>query len=252
MVTSPRKKCLILLLILLHMFSLNAQAEIRWPDDTEGQKILKSYLELADRFLIEQGEAGINTLFEAYKGILVFGITDYPNAEIPESVEITASLFADSINSLQVRVCDLYRFPRIAAAFIQALSPESITREQALADPTQRMQRAAQNPDNSFEDEVEALNGTVPYIYYAYYPNQYQDGKNWLQMTIVFPLKGYWNGTDTQTGSQATKPPDTYSDHSADYEGYNSEDDFIHFEVFVTETPEPDSAAADQDLENIR
>ena len=33
-----------------------------------------------------------------------------------------------------------------------------------------------------------------------------------------------------------------------DYEGYYSSDDYNHFEVFATATPEPDSAAAEYDF----
>ncbi len=224
-----------------------AGGEVSWPENTEGQKILKRYAETANRFLVEQGEAGINSLFEAYPGLAVFGITDLPDAEAPEKVEITARLFPDSINSLEVRVSDFSRFPRIAASFIQALDPEGIRREEALKEPTQRMQRAAKAPESSFEDQVESLNGTVPYIYYAYFPNQYHDGISWLQMTIVFPLEGYWDGSTLITGAEATRGPDTYSDHAADYDGYYSDDDFVHYEIFVSPTPEPDSAAAESD-----
>jgi hypothetical protein len=110
------------------------------------------------------------------------------------------------------------------------------------------MQRAASAPETSFEDQVEDLNGTVPYIYYAYYPNQYHDGVSWLQMTIVFPLEGYWDGRETVTGSEVTRGPDNYSDHSEDYEGYDSDDDYTHYEIFSTPTPEPDSAAAELDF----
>jgi hypothetical protein len=225
----------------------SAGAEIAWPENTGGQRMLKAYAETANRFLIEQGEAGINSLFEAYPGLEVFGITDLPGAEVPEQVEITANLFPESINSLQVRVSEPARFPRICAAFLQALSPET-TREDALTVPTQRMQRAAKAPENSFEDEVETLNGTEPYVYYAYYPNQYHDGVNWLQMTIVFPLEGSWDGGGFLTGAQTTPRAENHIDYEPDYEGSNlPPDDYVHYEIFVTATPEPDSAAAEED-----
>ncbi len=223
-------------------------ADIAWPENTEGQRILKAYAETANRYLKEQGEPGINSLFESYTGFEVFGITEFPDAEVPERVEITAYLYAEAINRVQIRVSDLGRFPRISASFIQALNPDKITREEALSIPTKRMQRAAGSPGNSFEEETETLNGAAPYIYCGYYPNQYHDGVDWMQMTIVFPLDGYWNGEDLNSGSEATRAPDTYSDHSADYEGYDSEDDYSHYEIFSTATPEPDSAAAEFDL----
>lgn len=238
---------ILLLALALILTAGAAGGEVAWPESTEGQRMLKRYAETANRFLIEQGEPGINSLFEAYPGLVTFGITDLPGAEAPEKVEITARLFQESINSLEVRVSDPARFPRIAASFIQALTPEKGTREEALAAPTQRMQRAVKSPESSFEDQVETLNGTVPYIYYAYYPNQYHDGVNWLQMTIVFPMAGYWDGSGLLTGSEATRGPDTYSDHASDYDGYWSDDDYVHYEIFVSPTPEPDSAAAEQD-----
>ena len=224
-----------------------SHAEIVWPVDTVGQQMLKQYAEKAEEFLILQGEPGINSLFEAYRSFEVFGITDQPEAEVPENVEITARLFENTINSLEVRVSEFNRFPRIAASFIRALSPDAMSMEEALKVPTERMQRAAKAPGNSFEDQIEILNGTMPYIYYAYYPSQYHDGVNWLQMTIIFPLEGYWDGISFLSGSEATRAPDNYSDHSADFEGYNSEDDYLHFEVFMTPTPEPDSPAGEEE-----
>ena len=242
-----RRTLILALALMLALGGGPGLAEVAWPEETGGQRQLKAYAEQADRFLKEQGEPGINSLFEAYPGFEVFGITDQPDAEVPGSTEITAWLFRDAINRLEVRVSDMARFPRIAAAFIQALSPERTSREEALKEPNKRMQRAAASPETSFEDSVEILNGTVPYIYYAYYPNQYQDGVNWLQMTIVFPLEGYGGDGTYLTGSEATRGPDTYSDHSSDYEGYDSKDDFTHYEFFLTPTPEPDSAAAEFD-----
>ena len=226
----------------------SASAEIVWPEHTEGQRQLKAYAETADRFLIEQGEPGINSLFEAYESFAVFGITAEPGAAVPDEVEITASLYARSINSLQVRVSSLSRFPRIAAAFLMALDPENMTREEALKTPTNRMQKAAKEPERSFEDQAETLNGTVPYVYYAYYYNQYHDGVSWMQMTIIFPLEGYWNGGALSVGTEVTRAPNTYEEHDADWEGYDSEDNYVHYEIFMTPTPEPDSAAAEYDF----
>lgn len=242
-----RKLSALLLVMTLIMVQGAVRADIVWPEKTEGQRVLKDYVAAANRFLIEQGEPGINSLFEAYPSFEIFGITLQPEAEIPEDVEITARLYQKTINSLEVRVSDFSRFPRIAASFIQALYPETMSRADALSEPTKRMQRASKSPESSFEDQVENLNGTIPYIYYAYYPNQYHDKVNWLQMTIIFPLEGYWGEGGIVTGTEVTKAPDTYSDHNSDYEGYDSDDDYAHLEVFMTPTPEPDSAAAEYD-----
>ncbi len=237
-----RAAAVLLALMLLPAAVFPACADPVWPEDTEAQRLLKQYVEIADGYLQEQKERPINSLFEAYRSFEVFGITDQPDAEMPEGVEITAKLFVDSINSLEVRVSYIPRFPQIAAAFIRALNPE-MTMEEALAVPKRRAQKALDQPTSSFEDEVEELNGTVPYIYYAYYPNQYRDGVNWIQMTIVFPMAGYWDSGEVFTAETATKGPDTYSDHASDYDGYYSQDDYTHYDYFTTPTPEPDSAA---------
>ncbi len=233
-----------LLFVLITGLCIPAGADIVWPENTEGQRILRDYVALADTFLQEQGELPVNSLFEAYPGFEVFGITDQPDAAVPEGVEITAQLFADGINTLQVRVSFVPRFPQIAAAFIRALNPE-MSMEEALATPKRRAKTAQEKPEDSFEDQVEALNGTVPYIYYAYYPDQYHDGVSWIQMTIVFPMAGYWDGSSILNGETATRGPDTYSGHASDYEGYYAEDDYTHYDYVTTPSPEPDSAVYD-------
>jgi hypothetical protein len=66
-----------------------------------------------------------------------------------------------------------------------------------------------------------------------------------MQMTIIFPLAGYWEGTGVIDGETPTKGPDTYSGNDAEYDGYFPKDDYQHYEVFVTATPEPDSPAGE-------
>jgi hypothetical protein len=224
-------------------------AALRWKENTPGQKLLRTYITTANTFLAEQGETEVNSLFELYDSFAEMGITSAEDAEIPEGISITVYLYDDSLNTLTLRVNDVYRFPRIAAALLRAIDPDTMSMADALKTPSARAQKAAANPANSFEDKVEDLNGTVPRVYYAYYPDQYHDGENWMQMTIVFPLAEYWDAEDAQilSGETPTKGPDTYSGNDADYEGYFSGDDYQHLEVFSTPTPEPDSAAAEFD-----
>ena len=222
-----------------------APAELSWQEKTPGQQMLKTYVEQVNVFLAEQGEAEINRIFELYESLAELGITQSPQAETPEGVEITVSLTFDSINTLVLRVRDAERFPRIAAAFLRALSPESMTLQQALKEPAARTEKAVKNPGNSFEDLVEGLSGETPRVYYAYYPNQYADGDNWLQMTVVFPLPGTWDGIKISTGETATRGPDSLSGADPEYEGYYSQDDYTHLETFATPTPEPDSPAGE-------
>ncbi len=231
--------------VLLLFPCIRAGADPAWPENTVGQMKLKAYVETANAFLREQGETAVNSLFEAYAGFAVFGITDQPDEMTPEGVEITAQLFQEDINTLQLRVSYIPRFSQIAAAFIRALNPDGMTTAEAKETPEKWAKKALKNPEDSFEEEVEELNGTMPRIYYAYYPNQYHDGVSWIQMTIVFPLAGIWDGEGIDDAETATRAPDTYSGYAENYEGYFSEDDYSHYEFFTTPTPEPDSAAVD-------
>ena len=61
-------------------------------------------------------------------------------------------------------------------------------------------------------------------------------------MTIIFPLEGTWDGSSTTTAAETTKAPDTWSGNDANYDGFFSSDDYTHYEIFTTATPEPDSA----------
>lgn len=238
---------LLLGLVCLTLVIGRAAGEIRWNRDTAGQEMMVAYMENVNRFLLEEGEQPVNSLFEMYRSFAVMGITMMDNAEVPEGVEITFQLYADCINSVQVRVTDSGRFPRIAAAFLRALYPETSTAEEAFSRPIEIARKAVTDPGNSYVETVEELNGTVPRVYYAYYPDEYHDGVPWLQMTIAFPMAGYWDGTGVINTPVETKAPDTWSGNDADYEGYFSQDDYRHLEIFSTPTPEPDSPAAEQD-----
>ena len=67
-------------------------------------------------------------------------------------------------------------------------------------------------------------------------------------MTIIFPHKGMWDGSDVLTvkDEEYVFIPDEEIGEA--YEGYYSEDDYSHYDVFATPTPEPDSAAAEYDF----
>ncbi len=235
--------CFAVMLVLLWVSP--ARGDLVWPEDTEGQRQLKLYVAQADEFLQEQGEQPVNSLFESYRSFAVFGITDAMDAETPEGVEITARLYPEMINTLELRVSYIPRFPQIAAAFIRALTPESLTMSEARKVPEAWAKKALNDPGTSWEEEVETLNGTMPYIYYSYYPNQFHDGVNWIQMTIVFPMAEYWDGSSLMDGQLVTPGPKNYGENPADYDGYDPGDDYEHYEFFVTPTPEPDSPAGD-------
>ena len=94
------------------------------------------------------------------------------------------------------------------------------------------------------------MNGTIPRTYYAYKPNQYRDGIDWIQLTLIYPRAGEWDGEGlilgTEDEDKANLLPEEEGD--PDYDGFFNTDDYIHFEVFTTATPEPDSAAAEYDF----
>lgn len=224
----------------LMLLPVTALAAIEWPAlTTAGQQQLVDYIERVNQNQSQQNRGWINSLFEFYTTFAVLGMTSLDMAEIPEGVELSFTLNNDSIDTLQLRVNDPTRFANLAASCIQAASPGAITLEDALADPTAHAEKAMKKPSNSFEDEIIDLNGTAPRVYYAYYPNQYRDGVNWLQMTLIFPLPG---STDA---SVAVTPVPPAADPNLEYEG-TGYDGGTHLEIFLTPTPEPDSPAGEQ------
>ena len=214
-----------------------AMAELTWPANlTAGQAELKAYIELVNQNQSLQSRGWVNSLFECYPTFATMGMTILDMAEIPEGVELTFTMEGDHLDTLQLRVDDPTRFAALAASCIQAASPDVTTLEEALKDPTYHANKAIEAPANSFEDTVDTLNGPAPRVYYAYYPNQYRDGVNWLQMTLIFPLPGYG---DAAVAATQTPPP---ADPTLEYEGYDY-DGGTHLEIFTTPTPEPDSPA---------
>ena len=234
-------------IVLLIPFA-TAAAEMEWKDSTPALVTLKNYIDHVNRLLQESGENPVNSLFGCYPELAIMGITAEDNAEIPEDVEITVELYYESLDTLQLRVKNIDRFPAIAAAFIRALYGESMTQEEAVRLPAERAKKAKDNPGDSFEEPADEMNGNIPQVYYAYWPDQYHNGENWIQMTIIFPIAGEWDGTGMIIGNDETGQVMLDEDKDPDYEGYYSKDDYQHFEVFSTATPEPDSAAAEYDF----
>jgi len=237
-------------MMILALLTGTAAAELKWPDSTPALQILKNYTENVNKLLTENGESTINSLFACYPSETVMGITTEDDAEIPDGVEITVELYYDSLNTLQLRVNDLDRFPRIAAALICGLYGENLTFEEAARIPGERAGKARSNPGDSFEEPAEEMNGNVPQIYYKYEPNSYATGQSCMQMTIIFPIAGEWDGTGMIVGGDTYHGTGILEEEEADpdYEGYYSSDDYNHLEVFATATPEPDSAAAEYDF----
>ena len=190
--------------------------------------------------------AGENSL-EIYEKLAVLGITLSDDAEIPEDVEITVMMSNDTLDSLELIVRNIRRFPVIASSFLLALLPENSISDTVRV-PSEKSQQAIANPDLSFGEEIDYNKGNAPRIYYNYFPNRYNSGENWLVMTVIFPHKDLWDGSDVLTVKDEEKIYIPDEEIGEAYEGYYSEDDYSHYDVFVTPTPEPDSAAAEYDF----
>lgn len=243
------RRILSALTALLLLVPASAAGELPWPAaPTAGQLQLQGYVEAVNGGLARQQMPPINSLFECWPALAVLGITRGEAAETPEGVEITVHLSQDSMDWLELRVNDTARFPAIAAALIQAAAGDQVSLQDALKDPTAYAQRVSKRPDYSFSDEPVTAKGETIRTYYAYEFNPYGDNVNWLCMTLVFP----WQYGSA--GIMVTPVPEIVEekhrtaaeDEDPDYVGYYQPlDDAEHFEIFVTPTPDPDSAVYD-------
>lgn len=247
------KKLAALLLSLLMMTSA-ASAQISWPQEMNGgQQGLQSFVADANIALAAMNAGQIDMAYELYPTFASLGmngreIPDVFSGEPALPLEMYFTLTDAGLHMLQLRLSEPEQFAEIAAACLYAASPAHIGVEQALSvtqyyeDLVLKDIAAFRNDGDSslrssFEEPVETLQGVQPRAYFAYYPNQYGDNTDWVQMTLIFPRPGSEGGR-LVTVSVTPAP-------SADdmYEGYFSQDSYTHLEVFVTPTPEPDSAA---------
>lgn len=248
------KKLAALLLSLLMMTSA-ACAQISWPADMNGgQQALRTFVSDANVALAALNAGQIDMVYELYPAFASLGmngrdIPDVFSGEPALPLEMYFTLTDEGLHMLQLRLSEPERFAEIAAACLYASSPAYIGVEQALS-VTQYYEdlvlkdiaafRASGNDStlrSSFEEPVEELQGVQPRAYFAYWPDQYGDGTDWVQMTLVFPRPGTEGG---KLITVSVTPAPTEDDM---YEGYFSKDSYNHLEVFVTPTPEPDSAA---------
>ncbi len=255
------KRMILLLTVLAMVLAAGSSAaELKLLNKTPGQQMLRDYMAHVNEFLLENGEEEINKKFDETDSVVEMGITLDDDAFMPEHVTVTVYRNYDSLYFLILRVDDPERFPQVAAAFLRALNPKTMTAEEALKTPTERAQKALKKRADSFEDveidkykewETEILVGEKPQTYYAYYPNQYHNSVDWMQMMIIFPAKECWdteNGVITQNSE--IKSYQDENQEAEDYDWYFSDDPYIHSETFATATPEPDSAAAEFDQWN--
>lgn len=168
-------------------------------------------------------------------------------AEFAQHAEITVNMNATGITSLVLRMDNLTNFALIGGALVQQTSPNSITLDEAVSAVQAYVRRVQESNGNgvveSFEEQPILSQGTQTRLYGAYYPNQYHDNANWMQLTIIFPQPGSVDGgllLNNDAGPTATPDPD--GDEISGYFPFDGFQD-SHLEVFVTPTPEPDSAA---------
>ena len=237
------KKIAALLLCLLMLST--ATAEIDWPASlSSGQAALRHYVDTLNLVLTQFDAGTVDMKYEFYSTFASLGMD---GAETPDSVEMYFLLGDAGLHSMTLRICDADRFEKVAAACLHAASPSTIplTDAQALTKTYADVMRkdlsakgsSTQAMTHSFEEDVNDLQSSQPRAYFAYYPNQYGDGKHWLQMTLIFARPG----SEEAGLSLADATPAPHADE--EYEGYFSQDNYSHFEVFATPTPEPDSAA---------
>ena len=231
------KKLISLLLCLLMMTS--ASAEIQWPAAmTSGQAALRNYVDTVNLTLAQQGAGVIDMQYELYTAFASLGMD---GADAPETVEMYFQLGDGGLHSLTLRLCDADRFEKVASACLaaasSAISLESARSLVAGYADVMRKDKASDDMTHSFEEPVNELQSDQPRAYFAYYPNQFGDGNSWLQMTLIFARPG---SEDAPLGLAAATPAPNADE---EYEGYFSKDNYNHFEVFASPTPEPDSAA---------
>jgi len=235
------KKIAALLLSFLLLTSALAELNWTWSDSDDE---LRQYITAVNDLLATQQSGEINMVYEIYPSFASFGMN---GEETPETTEMYFLLGSGHLHSLTLRICDPDLFEKAAAACLTAASSgifleDALTLTASYADILrQDLAAASSDPQNamthSFEEPVNDLQGNQPRAYFAYYPNQYGDGKHWLQMTLIFARPGSTGGA--LSVADATPAPST----DVEYEGYFSQDNYNHLEIFATPTPEPDSAA---------
>lgn len=225
------------LALVLMMMAGTACAEVAWPGTlTAGQQLLKAYVARVNEDLAALGAAQVNRLFECYAGFASLGVAS-DDAEIPEGNELIVTMAGDTLETLTLRTNDADLFAVLAAACIQAASPDAVALTDTMAEPAAYAARVKNEPENSFSDEVNTAQSDRVRTYYAYEPNAYGDGENWLTMTLVFA----WSGTMAD-GVYVTPTPLPPEDYGNEYEGTQFDDGYTHLEIFVTATPSPDDA----------
>lgn len=247
-----RRAALLVLMTMLVCAVAWASGDIDWDTPAAGQNLsgnaaverLKDYIRGVNETLVSSGAGKIDPCYELYPTFASLGLN---GAEFAQHAEITVNMNATGITSLVLRMDNLTNFALIGGALVQQTSPNSITLDEAVSAVQAYVRKVQESNGNgvveSFEEQPILSQGTQTRLYGAYYPNQYHDNANWMQLTIIFPQPGSVDGgllLNNDAGPTATPDPD--GDEISGYFPFDGFQD-SHLEVFVTPTPEPDSAA---------
>lgn len=207
------------------------------PALTEGQRAAVTYLNTVNALLAEQGVKPLDTVYELYPAFASVGLHGEDSAY--KTAELFLQMSESGVVSLQLRVCDSAQFVKLAGACLAACGPAGLSMADGMAAVQPYADLVQREPANSFEESVTSeLQGNQLRMYCAYFPNEYLDGLNWLQITLIFPrADSSIPGLVVEIAPQPVPTPEDA------IEGYFSQDNYKHFETFVTPTPEPDSAA---------
>ena len=232
--------------LLFLVWSAGAVAEINWPRELNaGQEEARAYIERVNTQLAIRQARKINSLFECYPSFASLGITESDNEETPEQVELILTMASGTLDKLELHTADLDGFPVLAASCIQAAAGESLPMQEALKEPTAYLKRVRANSTDSFADVVMEEKGESLRVYYAYAPNPYFDGTAWITLTLIFPRAGESGAlsvTPVPASGEVTRRVSN-DDGDPDWVGYYQPlGEEAHLEIFVTPTPEPDSA----------
>ena len=218
---------------------------------TDNERALMRYIDAVNEALDLLGAERINSVFECYDSFASLGVTAVADADQPEDVEITVYMDR-GLEWMELSTCNLNVFPSLCAACLAVAGGDGDHVRSYLSDPQAYANRAKKNPSTSFSDTVYYERSTQARAYFAYSPNvygdsgsflsAYGDGKTWLTMTLVFPLD-MSEGQGVQVSPVPAVQKETIRDGSDDEGDYTPYDEGTHFEIFVTPTPEPDSAA---------
>lgn len=204
-----RKHFAALLTCAMLLLASSAQGALSWPVlSTPGQLQVQSLVQSINEHLASLGAPQVNSLFESYPALMIFGVTGQDDAAMPEGTELTFTLNGDVLTAITLRTSNISSFAALAASCIQAVDP-TLTQQEAMATPSEQMRLATTAPDNSFGEsmgDTDWLQGEQLRAYYSYRPNEYHDNTNWIQMVLIPPMGSVATPTPTLAPTATPAP----------------------------------------------